>query len=246
MKKLAALACAMVAAAPLTAQTYTFSNGNAVQAASLTGFSTVASQMAGMTVKGLFSNGATFEGVWANLGGTTWGVNINNWFRVTMEEGATTFTAPWTVRGQSEGFGLTSVQFNGAPGRTLFDTALPDRTGPCESNSEFGTPGSADGCAVKTLAGGTYAGSVRADFTNIFSLTGNAPVGDMFEQLTVNFTSGGGLLINQTYVFRQDTDNSPSNQPPPQNVVPEPSTYLLMATGFLGLAAIRRRRSMRS
>jgi PEP-CTERM motif len=33
-----------------------------------------------------------------------------------------------------------------------------------------------------------------------------------------------------------------NNPPPPQNVVPEPSTYALMITGFAGLVAIGRRR----
>jgi len=244
MKKFAALTCALLAAAPLSAQTYTFSNGNAVQAVALTGFGTTASQMAGMTVRALFANGATFQGVWGSLGGTSWGVTGAGSFSVAMDNGGTTFDAPWTVtNGTPTGARnpiLTSIQFNGAAGRTIFDIGLPNASGPCTGNIVEGTPGSSNGCAVKTL-GGTYGGLVRADFTNIFSLTGNAAVGDMFEQLTINFL--GGLLSGETYSFQQDTDSSPANQPPPSAVVPEPSTYLLMATGFLGLAAIRRRRS---
>jgi hypothetical protein len=88
---------------------------------------------------------------------------------------------------------------------------------------------------------GSFAGAVLGEYANLVSVTPNAPVGDLFEQLTLTFV--GGMGAGDTYFFRADTDSSPTNQPPPTQVVPEPSTYALLATGLAALAMRRRRRT---
>jgi PEP-CTERM motif len=69
----------------------------------------------------------------------------------------------------------------------------------------------------------------------------NATAGALTSILDVNFMEG-----NRTVEMQNLTKNLigfVNNPPPPgENVVPEPSTYLLMATGFAGLLAISRRR----
>ncbi len=88
----------------------------------------------------------------------------------------------------------------------------------------------------------SFTGSVFGEYANLVSVIPNAPVGDLFEQLTLTF-GGGGMGAGQSYTFRADTDSSPSDRPPP-TVVPEPSTYALVATGLAALAFARRRRSV--
>ena len=84
-------------------------------------------------------------------------------------------------------------------------------------------------------------GSIGAGVAWTIGTLANATAGSLTSILDVNFMEG-----NRTFAMQQLTKNLigfVNNPPPPGgNVVPEPSTYLLMATGFAGLLAISRRR----
>lgn len=84
-------------------------------------------------------------------------------------------------------------------------------------------------------------GDIGAGVAWTIGTLANATAGALTSILDVNFMQG-----NRTFEMQQLTKNLigfVNNPPPPQNnVVPEPSTYALMATGFAGLVMIARRR----
>lgn len=245
LRRIAAVV-ALAAAASVTAnaQANTFVLGTAVNSPTLAGSATLGNEMVGMLVTWNFAGGGgTFSSAWGDLGGGRFGVVGANNFSLSMGATSNTFGDNWSLQNSAVSR-LSSIRLNGAPGRTLFDC---DWTGTaCNINGSaggfFGTSGSSDGWSLQTAAGGTYGGGVTGQYANAVGINGNAPVGDLFEQLTISFD--GILGANATYNFKADTDNSSFNQPPP-TVTPEPSTWALMFVGLTAVGVAKRRRRSR-
>lgn len=245
MKKIAfaaAAALSVALAAPASAQSVTFTTGTIFSGPSLTGFSTEGDEMGGMLVTWTYADGLFGSASWGNLGSGTWGVNSGG-FRVSMGANTNTFGGEWSVRNNTSKT-IRSIRFNGANGRTLFDCdwdtsqARDLCSGPGSDASDVGTSGSANGW---TFENDTRRSNVSAEYSNLYKLnSADAPVGDLFEQLTITF--GNGLEVGGEYSFYADTDNSSFNAPPP-TAVPEPASLALIIPGLaaLGLAAKRRR-----
>jgi len=228
----------MAASSIAGAQTNTFTVGTAFTTPGLTGFATTSAQMAGMIVSWRFTGGATISQAWRDLGGGFFGVSGMNGFGLRMITTGTTFSNNWelTNGGQQR---LDFIQMRGAPGRTLFDCGWTGTA--CENTGgggSEGTVGSSTGWSHQQT-GGTFAGTVLGTYSNRVGLGAAPDVGDLFESLLITFRDG--MAANGTYTFRADTDNSPSGQDIPTPTVPEPSTYLLMGTGLIGLFSLRRK-----
>ena len=242
-KPLTALALAVVLSVTADrawAQTNTFSNGTVFNAPVLTTFDTRGIDMSGMRVEWTFADGlGTGSANWGDLGvanGFSFAGVRSGGFEIAVDRNLNTANFTWTLTNFT-GNRLQSVRFNGAPGRTLFDCGVG-----CPNP---GTPGSSGGQSLQTINFGGYTGGVIGEYTNIVGIGGLAPVGDLFEQLTITFTD---LVANNGYYnFRLDTDNSDFGVAPPAPVspttVPEPSTWAMMLAGLAAVGLRARRKA---
>jgi hypothetical protein len=236
---MAVLATSVAAVAPTAthAQTNSYSNGVEYVTPALTGFATTGALMENMLVTWTFAGGGTSFASWGDLGGGLWGVSQDG-FEISLGENDDTFTSAWSLSNFTNNR-LSSVRFNGAPGRTLFDCGWTG-TECSAAGDQTGTEGSALGFSLQTV--GSYTGNVSGYYTNRVRLSGDPAVGDLFEQLTIQFDDILGA--QGTYEWLADTDNSGLDQPPPR-VVPEPSTGLLTLAGVISLMLMSRGRARR-
>ncbi len=228
------VACAALIAAtafaaislPVAAQVVTTEPGTPFQTPQLTGFMTTAADMVGMMVT--LNGGST--AAWGPLAGERHGVTFGDTV-ISLANGLNSgfVDTSWNVVGDPSN-PVNSIKFSGAPGRTIFDIV-----GDVEM-----TPGSHNGVRFITAPGGSFSGVVTATYSNVVSLTGQAALGDLYEQLTINFAGG----LTGTYNFTADTDNSPSGAD--ITPVPEPGTIGMMLAGLAGVSLLARRRQRKS
>jgi hypothetical protein len=187
-----------------------------VEVPAITGFTTTGAQMTGMTVTALFRGGFTETLAWTATGtqsgtvsGTDWGIT---------ESGTTFANEAWHVTNTS-GSRLVELKFDGAPGLTVFDI-IPSATI---------TEGSATGKAFKSNLGddnlivATYSAAVKL-------IGAAAPLGDLFQRLSVDFTGVAYGGVSGAFKFSQDTDNSSR-----LNAVPAPAMLVFFGLGLLAL-----------
>jgi hypothetical protein len=234
-KNLAVAILGFAVVAPARAQTLQNQAGTAYYAPSIGNFQTLGNQVYGMLVTGRFSDGQSFSAQWADLGGGVTGVNFAGRFRMTI--GATTDTRfnPFTLTVYGNTNFLNTLTLSGATGPVIFDRTFGGVNGTTNSNSgrDFGFVG-AD--SWNTLI--TYRNAVQLVGTT-------APVGDVFETVSINFRTGGGVQgsnAGRSLQFYQDVDNVITGGlilP-----VPEPNALLLTAAGAgATLVGVRRRKA---
>ena len=192
----------------------------------ITGSATTGNEMSGMLVSVVFGSGGTASCSWiatgAQSGGCTGTSSTSSLDTFSLSLDGDTFAANWVL--SATGRLVQSITINALLGATVFDII----------NGGDGTPGSANGFPVT----GTVTNQVNTvgigGYSNRIQVGANAPVGDLYGVLTINFD---GLVSAAT--FRADTD---SVGLPGGPRIPEPGTWAMMLSGLGAAALLRRRR----
>lgn len=185
----------------------------------LTGFATTGAMMDGMSVSAFFSTGFSQTLAWADTGPNSGGVTGTGW---SLSLSGDTFSSSWNfLMGPNSGQ-ITQLVLNGGTGFTVFDRSQPSP----------GTAGSASGL---DFVFADTAINALVTYSNPVAIIPNAPVGDLWNVVTVNFGTTGPRT---SFTFSQDTDNDARIT----TTVPEPATLGLLGLGLGCVLMTRRRR----
>jgi hypothetical protein len=189
----------------------------------LTGYATTGAMMNGMSVQAVFSGGVNQTLSWAATGAASGGVTGSGWG---LSLNGDSFGGNWLFTiDANAGLGqLLSLVLNGNPGYTVFDRNWSPYPG---------TPDSADGMDFNFVSG--FTGDATVTYSDEVYVGANAPVGDLWHMLTVDFGAGGPRA---GFAFVQDTDNDA------RYAAPEPTSLAIVGLGLAALIGARRFKSV--
>jgi hypothetical protein len=201
--------------------TITYNAGTTYETTALTGFSTHGDDMVGMRVTAFYVGGGSDTAEWEATGTDAGEALGTDWV---LSESGDTFSSTWSF---TSIYAISKLLIEAGPGNTVFDTQ--------HYGDVTGTPGSERGWTFEYLGGMGPASDVNLDISyfNQVALTGDAAVGDLYLNLSIEFLDGFSGVAN-AFTFRQDTDNllySGDITP-----VAEPSMMALFFSGLAGLA----------
>ena len=232
----------------LSAQTVTSSPGTTYYTDGPITGGVSANQLFGVSLTAYWG-AASSTYVFGNLGGGFFGWSDGN-LTVSGLGVTPTYTLGWLLNNTNSGQNLTRLVFDAGTTNFLFDrgnrSLVPEGT-------TGGTPGSGRGFDFCDVQLGTCAvgngdrWQTQVLYTNQVAVNPNAPALDLYRTIDVSFRLGGISSVNPTIPFvgpspadayiKFDVDVSSTPV-----VTPEPSTYLLMATGLVAVGMVSRRR----
>lgn len=216
---MAAFAFAAVVSTPVSGAIIYAEGGVTTDIPGLTGFMTTGSLMDGMQVTACFSGIGCETRAWADLGAGSGGVTGTGWG---LSLTGDSFGGDWQFDFTDSPGQLQTLLLDGRGALTIFDRTF---------GGAEGTLGSARGLDWTSALGGNT--TINVTFLDPTTVGGALAVGDLFQQVFVNFGDTGPRI---DFTFQQDTDNDSRLQ------VPEPSTLLLLGLGMLAFAGVHRRR----
>ncbi len=212
--------------------------GTAYKTVAVTG-SALSGDLVGATVTWSYVGGATESAIWSNLDGFYHGVRLNGFELLvanpTASSQATLFGPGWLARHFNSGKAISSITIQARGTSAAFDCHFTGGACTTELGTAMGTVGSGNGFTFKQT---TFVQNVSSVYSNKVGLGTQEPVGDLFEQLTIQI-GGNGLGRNANLMFGLNVDKTTSPLTLAQTpVVPEAEGWAMAAAGLLTLGLL--------